>query len=207
MQESLFKIQQIARETTSSRAQTKSKSVKTEEKSEAKIGKASEKVKEVIGEIKMGETIHYASIGEWSTHDLLFHILDQTGPAEIIFSTWSVSEDAIRQLIQKVKEGTITKISGVLDWRVKMRRPEAFELANFNIANLRLTTCHAKVTVIENDAWSIVIVGSANYTNNPRIEAGVISCDKKAADFHKKWMSEALEEADPFDTKKTRKNR
>ena len=205
MQTSLFNVHEISTQIESVINKTKSHARKTREKTQGSIGKAGECVEKVIGVVEMGETIHYASIGEWSMHNLLFHLLQQTGPADVFISTWSVSEDSVRQLIAKVKDGSIRKIYGVFDWRVKLRSPEAFELAKFNIADIRLTTCHAKVTVIENEEWSIAIVGSANYTNNPRIEAGVISCDFTAANFHKTWMLEELKRSDPFDTMKKRK--
>lgn len=205
-QSALFDISQISSEIQKNVETTKSKATKTKEKAVMAIGKAGQRVSEVIGNVKMGETVHYASLGEWSMNDLLFHLLSQTGPAKVYISTWSVSEDAVRQILSKIREGSITELKAVFDWRVKMRRPEAYELARFNIADIRLTTCHAKVTVIENNSWSIAIIGSANYTNNPRIEAGVISCDKKAAGFHKTWMLEELQHSDPFDTKKKRKS-
>ncbi len=205
MQPSLFDIRNISSEIETQIDKTRSRAKKTKEKTTTALGKITERVQEVIGAVAMGDTIHYVSLAEWSMHDLLFHLLRQTGPADVYVATWSVSEDAVRQLIAKVNDGSIRKISGVFDWRVKLRNPEALALAKFNIADIRLTTCHAKVTVIENDHWSIVIVGSANYTNNPRIEAGVISCDKTAAEFHKTWMLEELKRSDPFDTKKKRK--
>lgn len=204
-QSSLFDLSRVSTEIQKAADTTKSKSVKTQENVNTALGMSTQKIQEVIGNVKMGETTHYASLGEWSMHDLLFHLLTQTGPAQVYISTWSVSEDAVRQLLAKLQDGSITTLKSVFDWRVKMRRPEAYELAKYNIADIRLTTCHAKVTVIENDSWSIAIVGSANYTNNPRIEAGVISCDKKAAAFHKSWMLEELQHSDPFDTKKKRK--
>lgn len=195
----LFNIKQIAVETKRQADQTKSKAAKTRERSTAKLGKARMRLEKVIGAVKMGQTIHYASVGEWSTHDLIFYLIKQTGPVNLYLSTWSVSEDAVRQLIEKIKSGDIKKIFAVFDWRVKVRRPQAFELANYNIADIRLSSCHAKVTVIENKEWSIAVVGSANYTNNPRIEAGVISCDKVAADFHKDWINGEISRCDPFD--------
>ena len=204
---SLFNLKEIKSEAKKQIKKIKSTSKKTIENNKIAIGKADEKVHDVIGNIKMGETIHYASIGEWSMHNLLFHLLNKTGPANVFISTWSVSEDAVRQIIDKIKTGFILNIKAVFDWRVKLRRPEAFELAKFNIADIRLTTCHAKVTIIQNENWDIVVVGSANYTNNPRIEAGVISCDKTAAEFHKSWMTEELNQADPFDTKKRSKHK
>lgn len=162
------------------------------------LGKTNSRVAEVIGSLEMGVSLHYVSMGEWSTHDLLFHILKQTGPADVTFATWSFNEIAIRKMVDALKDGTIRSLKAILDWRIKVRRPKVYELVHFNVTDIRLTSCHAKVTVIANADWQIAIVGSANYTNNPRIEAGVIVCDPGIAQFHKEWMHQELQRAKPF---------
>ena len=206
MQKSLFDIKEIENKARMEIYKPKGRAVWTKPNSDAKIGLAMQKVDSAIGKIAMGKTIHFATMGEWSSHELLFHILDQTGPADVWISTWSVSEDAARLLIGKVETKAITRLNCLFDWRIKVRRPEVFQLVRYKIADIRLTTCHAKVTVVENDSWKVAVVGSANYTNNPRIEAGVIACDEKAADFHRKWIKDEIENSDPFDTKKRRAN-
>ena len=47
------------------------------------IGKAGEKLNQVFGKVIDGQSVHYASLGDWSTHDLLFFLLEQTGPARV----------------------------------------------------------------------------------------------------------------------------
>ena len=201
-QSSLFNPLQVSVECQKEIETTKGKAIKTNEKIKTLLGKAMQGVQDVIGEIKMGETIHYGSFGEWSMHDLLAYLIQQTGPAQVYIATWSISEIAVRSLLFNLQNGNITDLMMIFDWRIKVRRPEVYELAKFNISDIRLTTCHAKVTVIINDIWAIAIVGSANYTNNPRIEAGVISCDKNAAIFHKTWIMDELRHSDPFEARK-----
>ena len=45
------------------------KAVRTNEKIRVVIGKANQKLEEVIGTINQGECISYSSNGDWSTHD------------------------------------------------------------------------------------------------------------------------------------------
>ena len=125
MKTTLFDIETVTSDIDKTNAEVKSTSAKTkEERVKAKLGKAASAVADVIGEVKMGEQIHYASMGEWSSHDLLFHLLKQTGPAKVFIASWSLSETSIRQIIEKVKDGTITELSCVFDWRVKLWRPD-----------------------------------------------------------------------------------
>lgn len=169
--------------------ETKSSSCKSKKKSGKRvIGKENSACQDVIGTLEKDSIIQFVSKAEWSTHDLLFHILKQTGPAEVTLATWSVTTPVISKISNMIETGLITKLDGLFDWRMKVRCPEAEQFMRYNCVDIRLVNCHAKVTVIKNEAWNITIVGSANLTNNPRIESGVIFTDKETADFNLIWM-------------------
>jgi hypothetical protein len=163
------------------------------------IFKSVDTLKEKLPIIKSDTSYHFASGGVWSTHELLFHLLSFTGPAKVFIATWSITEEPSRMLVHGLNSGLITELNGIFDIRVKQRAPETYAFAKHNFCNARLTVCHAKVTVIKNDLFNISIVGSSNYTNNPRIEAGVISTHKITADFHENWIMAELRNAHPFD--------
>ncbi|MEI7982350.1 MAG: hypothetical protein WCI71_11905 [Bacteroidota bacterium] len=166
------------------------------------IGKANEKLHQVFGQVIDGQSVHYASIGDWSTHDLLFFILEQTGPARVYFTTWAISEYAIRQLYQFIEYGLILELKGIFDYRNGIRKPAELQFLQKITTDIKAAKCHAKVTVIENDHWGISVVGSANYTRNPRIEAGVLCCDKTVAAFHRDWILNELSNTSAFDPTK-----
>ena len=168
----------------------------------AVLGKSFERVEQVIGQLPAHGSIHYASAGEWSTHELLYHLLQQTGPAKVYIATWSMTETPARWLGEMLTRGMMEQLELVLAFRTKNHHPGAYHLAKQLAARVRLTVLHAKVTVIESPSHSVSIVGSANYTNNPRIEAGVITVDKQVADFHRTWIMQLLEKGDPFETDK-----
>ena len=163
------------------------------------IGKANEKLHQVFGKVVDGQSVHYASLGDWSTHDLLFFLLEQTGPARVYFTTWAISEYAIRQLYQFIEHGLILELKGIFDYRNGIRKPAELQFLQKITTDIKAAKCHAKVTVIENDHWGISVVGSANYTRNPRIEAGVLCCDKAVAAFHRDWILQELSNTSAFD--------
>ena len=165
------------------------------------LGKRFQNAQDVIGQVKMGDNIHFVSAGEWSSHDIMVHLLNQTGPADVYIATWSFTEIAARIILKQIEDKNIRNIYLLLDWRVKVRTPEVLDLLKFNISTIRLTQCHAKVTAIVNNSWGVALVGSSNYTNNPRIEAGVISCDRNLAEFHKKWITDCIARLNPFEFK------
>ena len=145
-----------------------------------------------------GQQIHYATAGLWSSHDLLFHLLAQTGPARVWIATWSMTEEPVRMLVQGIESALIQELHLLLDVRVQVRNPSVLAFARLQATRARTSICHAKVTVIENNNWAISIVGSANYTNNPRIEAGVMGEGRQTADFHRQWIDAELQKANPF---------
>ena len=166
------------------------------------IGKANEKLHQVFGKVIDGQSVHYASLGDWSTHDLLFFLLEQTGPARVYFTTWAISEYAIRQLYQFIEHGLILELKGIFDYRNGIRKPAELQFLQKITTDIKAAKCHAKVTVIENDNWGISVVGSANYTRNPRIEAGVLCCNKTVAAFHRDWILKELSNTSALDRSK-----
>lgn len=149
--------------------------------------------------LPVSKDIHFISKGDWSTHDLVFHLMKFTGPSELYFTSYSLREYPVRLLLNALDAGMLTSVKCILDSKVKSRLPDVFHLAAHNFAEVKLTECHAKVTVIKNAEHSITIMGSANWTNNPRIEAGFVSMDKALADFHIDWMEKCMKNSNAFE--------
>lgn len=164
-----------------------------------KIGKVNEKLERVMGDWDMKTDLHYVSHGHWSLHNVLEWLLPKIGASDIYIATWSLSEDATRCIINLCETGLIKSLYGILDYRAKNRHEAAYYLAKSHFAKIHTTACHAKVTVIRNDSYKITINGSANYTNNPRIESGVISVSETVADFHIRWMDDVINKVSVFD--------
>jgi len=186
---SLFNMNDISRKPT---VKTESGSISVTGPITCKIGKANAKLQEVFGRISQGQTVPFVSLGDWSTHDLLFFLLEQTGPARVYFTTWAISEYAIRQLYNLIEQGLILELKGIFDYRNGIRKPAELQFLEKISTEIKPAKCHAKVTVLENDLWGISIVGSANYTRNPRIEAGVLFSLKEVAAFERNWIEREL---------------
>jgi hypothetical protein len=142
--------------------------------------------------IQPGCIYNLMSDGKWSMVHLLLKILQDTGPAEVWATTWSANEDSIRSLIDFQKAGYFTRTNFLFDYRVRKYRPAAYFLAKEHF-HCKIASCHAKVTVIMNNKWSVSIIGSPNYTRNDRIEAVVIFENKEIAEFHKAWILKKME--------------
>lgn len=165
------------------------------------IGRNLQELRDEIPQLAPDTVTHYATGGRWSMHELILHVLQLIGPAKLYLTTWTITEDPMRALFQAIDSGMVTELYCVLDYRIEKRKAEAFQLAKVNASRIKLTKCHAKVTVLENDQWSVSIVSSANLSANPRIEAGVICTDQASADFHKDWIMRLINEDEVFKNK------
>ncbi len=152
----------------------------------------------VLPQIAHGRHYHIVSAGLWAMHELLFHLLAMTGPARVTLATWSMSETAVRQIVNGIDAGLITELHALLDGRVRVRTPEVLAFLKCQAARVRITSNHAKVTVIQNDSWQVCVVSSANMTNNPRYEASVVDAHPEAAQLHRRWIDKELDKAHPL---------
>lgn len=140
-----------------------------------KHGTTEHKIQNIIGFIEPGDCISFWSNGDWSLWELIAHLLKQTGAGtEIYLATWSISELSARKLCQWMDEGLVSKLVGVIDFRSKNRHPAAYHLSKNVFSEIRVAFCHAKTTVLKGNGHFITINGSANWTENPRLESGVI---------------------------------
>jgi hypothetical protein len=136
----------------------------------------------------------FTTAGRWSQYELLNYILMQTGPAEVLISTWKINMDAAVNLYSLCNKGLITKLSCILEKRIPVTSPEALELVKLHADRIRITDNHSKVMSVINEHWGVSVIGSANMTTNPRIEAGVLFTQKAIAEWNRQWMEEVINE-------------
>lgn len=162
------------------------------------ICKSPDKLKQLLNKLSAEKQLHYISDGDWSTHDLIMEMLRKLKPAELFLTTYAIREFSIRQLVLAIERKELLSVNMIADYRAKMRTPEVFQLASQNMTKICLHSIHAKVTVLRSAAACVTIVGSSNLTSNPRIEAGVITLDPGVAEFHIKWISKIMDNAEIF---------
>lgn len=137
-----------------------------------------------IGTLQHNICINFWSYGSFSLHQLMFYILQQTGPAHINMCTWSISQDAIEKIIRKYQKREILSIRFLLDPRVKVCKAKPLQMLSANFP-YKIIRVHAKVVTVENNTWKISIVSSQNATTNPKLERGVIFISDEIFHFDK----------------------
>lgn len=162
------------------------------------VCKSPEKLKALLLAIQEGHSVHYVSDGDWSMHDLVVELLKQYKPAELWLTTYALREFSVRQIILAQERKELVGVNLLVDYRAKVRTPEVFQLASLNVNRICLTSIHAKVCVLQSPVGTVTICGSANWTSNPRIEAGVVSLNPELARFHISWMQKTMDGAEVF---------
>ncbi len=143
-----------------------------------------------LGEIVPGQDKHFWSHANFNMMRLVFWVLDQTGPANILMSTYSISPKTIQGVMNRKEKGLIKEIRFIVDNRVRSMSAKAFDLlvANFDY---RCISIHAKVACIWNEQHHITIVTSQNATDNPKMERGVIYTGMDVFNFDKQVLEDA----------------
>lgn len=155
------------------------------------IGKPQDILRKHLTDLAPNEEIQFWSFGRFAQHDLLFYLLQQTGPAHVEVATWSICNEAMERILRLVSDGTIRTIRFILDPRVKVRNPRPLQILIKNFPYV-LTPCHAKVTLIHNEQWNVSVVSSQNMTRNPRMERGIINTDSEIFKFDKEVFDETF---------------
>lgn len=147
-----------------------------------------EGIMDIINQVKAGHCVHYFTYGAWSLFELLIAATEITGPANIYLSTYAMNETSARAFAKLKDDRIVNEMYCIIDDRAEVRSAASLQLLRSLCNSWAMVRCHAKVTVLEGVKYSVVISGSANYTENKRLESGMIIADKAAAGFHKGWI-------------------
>lgn len=151
-------------------------------------------LKELLPHIDADEDYDLVTRGQWSLHQFIAHVVDIIGPCECWLTSWGISAKPLNCLLDLVRSQRITRMHPLLDHRVRLQAPDAFQLllsmADHPAIDVRLAKVHAKVVVLMNAQHAVRILTSANLTVNPRYEAYSLSADRGKAEFHASWIGQ-----------------
>lgn len=147
-------------------------------------------VAEAVGAIEHGCEIYGLTMGQWSLVDLITHVLEYTGPADLVISTWTAANHDIGFANRLLTDGSIRSLRFVVDFSFQSRQPAycAALRAAFGDESIRVTKNHAKYVLVRNAEWNVVIRTSMNLNENRRMESFEVSdCPAMA-----EWMAEVV---------------
>lgn len=147
-----------------------------------------------VGSISEGDVIHIANDSRWSLHELIVHILQQTGPAKLHFCTYAIKEYQARLLSNMKADGVLTEIHALVDYRFKKFDPQVEQLLQGCANTFKwMDRLHGKATIISNETWGISIIGSGNLTTNTSRDTFTITCHKSGAEYWINWINKNIQ--------------
>lgn len=108
---------------------------------------------------------------------LIDWILRQTGPAQVMISTFSTSEEFLRRMVRLRSSGMVTGCSLFCDLRAARKTAVLRHFISGVFDNVALCQNHSKVVLVLNESHHVAVVTSQNQTRGDRFEAGIITSD------------------------------
>ena len=152
-----------------------------------------ELIKEFGGLPKKNETLMLKTIGLSDTGSIMRSHLRENIIDELYIATWIISRQNIDAIIDAIDNGKIKQLVFVISNRQRQLKKAdyAYLVEQFkereNI-KFRVVNSHAKTFSFSSNNDYYTVVGSGNWTTNPRIEVYQISNNKDVFQFNKDWM-------------------
>ena len=152
---------------------------------------------EQVGPIEKGMATVGLTKGQWSLSDLVLHVLEATGPADLTVSTWTAAGADLDHTFRLLESDEVRSARWLVDGSFKTRQPgycaKLVEL--FGVEAVRVIENHAKFVMIRNEAWDVVVMTSMNLNKNSRLEFFSVHEDQELADWLQSVIDEAFAEA------------
>jgi hypothetical protein len=162
----------------------KPRSIQKPAKREIRVAKQSAAV-EAIGKIEKNSDCFILTFGQFSLIDALVAILDQTGPADVVISTWTASDAHLERSAELLESAQIRSIRWIVDRSFESRKPDfCYHMRKiFGSDCIRAIRTHAKFMTIRSETHDIAVRTSMNMNENPRLENIEVSEDRALVEF------------------------
>jgi hypothetical protein len=124
--------------------------------------------------------------------DLLSYLSDFAPGSVLYITSYSVSERLLNFLSLLKQKGTISKLFILIDWKIKLSRPDLANYAETVADEFKICNIQGKIWLFDNGNIKLSHISSTNLNYNPREEAGLITCDESVHEFYKKILDERL---------------
>lgn len=150
---------------------------------------------DAVGQITPGCEIYGLSKGQFSLVELIDHVLDATGPADVTISTWTAAGADLAHTNDLLRSDRIRSARWLVDYSFPNRQPAyCAQLRQlFGDDAIRATANHAKFVLITNDNWNVVIRTSMNLNLNRRLENYELSDDPELAAWLRTVINDAFD--------------
>jgi hypothetical protein len=152
-----------------------------------------------IGQIKEDESYELITNGQSNAGGFYEVIRDKWESVdELLLATWIINRQYVEMIKADLDSGKLKKVIFIISNRMAQL---GHHKGNFNLLKsysnntnfiLRVVNSHSKTFSMTNGKDYIVVEGSGNWSENPRIENYRISNSKSGHEFRKEWMTELI---------------
>ncbi len=147
----------------------------------------------LIEQLANGSALHMIGIN-YNMHEALVSLLRLTGPATVDILTYSMTDYPMRIISTLAENKTITGLRLILDFTVS-RTPALDQFVKSFCPGIKYTSSHAKILLVKNESWNIVLLGSANFTRNNRFENYIVFSDRNTFEDYLKIYNTIYEQS------------
>lgn len=168
------------------------KSLRRKSGSRYKVISRIHNAQECIGNLNYGDEITGLTCGQFSSIDILEHMLNELGESDVSVSTWTSGIYDVERASQLKETGLIKSIRFLLDKTQFSKSPQyaGVMLENFGVESFRDTNTHAKITIVNGERGSAVMRSSMNLNKNLKTEQFDISVCDEVVNFYRTWFDE-----------------
>lgn len=155
-----------------------------------RVGEAST----ALGDLESGCELFAVTNGQFSLIDVLEHVLDHAGEAEIDLATWTAADGDLRRAHVFLLSGRVRRMRLVVDPSFRSRKPEFCEVLVdlFGQNAIRTVPLHGKFALVRGER-QFAIRSSMNLNPNRRIETVEISEDAALVGFMRGLVDEIFD--------------
>jgi len=152
-----------------------------------------------IGSLEQSTEIFGITKGQFSCIDIIEHILNHTGKANVMLATWTAAHADIKKAFDFLQSDKINDMKFIVDRGFINRQPEycADLQALFGEDCVRFLRIHSKFCVIQNEKYNFVLRTSMNLNENKRMENFEITEDKEFCEYFKRFFDVAFSKITP----------
>ena len=144
-----------------------------------------------------GETAHLLVHGAVPLSAIIWHIVDQSPPADLAISTLGFNRHFIHELIDRMRTGRVLSATVVCSNYFSRADAAEYEEARAVLTawpcKLTDARTHAKIAVFGHFSFE----GSANLRSCRSIENVAVTHDENLARFHAKWIHQLADKPNP----------
>ena len=138
-----------------------------------------------IGPIEAGMSLFLLTRGQFSMLDMVLHVLEQLGPAEVSVWTWAIADYEVEAMAGLMARSEILGARLIVDRSAEQRSALTIEAwrQRFGVASVRVCKNHAKIARVWTPDRRVLLRGSMNLNFNPRFEQADLSEGDAAFDL------------------------